>query len=184
MATKPLPSQEALRQLLDYDPETGALTWRERAESMFSSAKDHGLAAKRWNGKNCGRLALNIDHGNGYLRGDIWGERFYAHRVVWKMMTGEEPLFIDHINGIRSDNRFCNLRVVTREENSRNAAKPSTNTSGEIGVSLRRDTGKWLSYIGDGKERIRIGEFATRDDAVAARKAAERRLGYHENHGR
>lgn len=183
MAIRALPSQEVLRQLLDYDPQTGALTWRERPVDAFKGKRQVAVA-KCWNARFAGQPALNIDHGNGYYSGSIAKAKVYAHRVAWKIATGQDPECIDHINGDRADNRLANLRSVTRAENAKNAAKPRTNTSGHIGVSFCKSESRWEAYIGDKATRARLGKFDSLDDAVAARKNAERQRNYHENHGR
>jgi len=101
-------------------------------------------------------------------------------------MTGEWPkVDIDHINGRRDDNRWCNLREVTRKENCRNRKRPKTNTSGCIGVSQRENSGKWRAYINNDKnKRVYIGDFTSKEEAIAARKAAEIKYGYSPTHGR
>lgn len=179
-----IPSQEVLRQLLDYDPETGALTWRRRPTHVFTRGKRQKASANAWNRRFAGQPAFQTDHGNGYRSGSIWKRRCFAHRVVWMWMIGDEPECIDHINGDRSDNRWGNLRAVGRAENSRNSAMPYTNTSGHIGVSFQKSSGKWETYIGDGNTCKRLGRFKCLTAAVVARKSAEVRLGYHANHGR
>jgi hypothetical protein len=99
------------------------------------------------------------------------------------MVYGDEPQDIDHINGNRRDNRIANLRAVDRRENMRNARLRSNNTSGIVGVTFSRDRKKWVAQINDGKVRS-LGRFDKFEDAVEARKAAERRAGFHPNHGR
>lgn len=183
MAIRALPSQEVLRQLLDYDPQTGALTWRERPVESFSG-KRRVAVAKCWNARFAGQPALNIEHGNGYFSGSIGKVRVYAHRAAWKLATGDDPEFVDHINGNRQDNRLANLRSVTRAENAKNKCTPRTNTSGYVGVSFCKQDQRWEAYIGDGVTRARLGKFVHIGDAIAARKNAEARHGYHENHGR
>lgn len=181
MAAKPLPSQEVLRQLLDYDPETGVLRWKERGPDGFKTARSHSV----WNAKHAGGLAFRMANDRGYLTSCVLGRRYSAHRVVWKWVTGQDPDHIDHINGVKADNRFSNLRNVAKVDNQRNRKKPSNNTSGVIGVTARSDLpGKWIAYIGEGGKTIKLGSFETKEAALAARRAAEERLGYHENHGR
>jgi len=91
---------------------------------------------------------------------------------------------IDHINGNRTDNSLQNLRLVSNSDNHKNQKMPSTNTSGIVGVRVDKRTGAWVSDIFDAGKRIYVGTFSTKEEAVAARKEAERRLGYHANHGR
>jgi hypothetical protein len=165
-----LPSRETLRRLLDYDQHTGELRWRARGDPKF----DGKLAGKR--------AFVRLD-GQGYHSGrcpDIGTER--AHRVIWKWMTGRDANVIDHINGDRADNRWSNLRGVDWTGNSTNSAMNSRNTSGRTGVW--RDGNRWNAEIKYRGVKRTLGGFITFEEAVAAREDAERRLGFHPNHGR
>lgn len=186
MATKALPTPEELRQLLDYDPETGSLTWRPREPKMFKPAiRPAERRAANWNARKAGKHALNADNGDGYFVGRVWGGVHRAHRVIWAMHYGEWPTGdVDHINGNRKDNRIANLRAATKGENARNAAKRRDNTSGICGVCWHRHSGKWIARIkADGKS-VFLGRFANLEDAVRARKMAEARIGgFTQRHG-
>lgn len=90
---------------------------------------------------------------------------------------------IDHENHIRNDNRIENLRLVSSKGNKKNTTRRCDNTSGVTGVHWFKRECKWKVQIKvDGKQR-HLGLFDNLDDAVAARKAAERQYGFHENHG-
>lgn len=169
-----MPDQSYLRSVLSYDPETGLLTWLGRkGDTRFVRTFNSRFAAKP--------AFTTLERG--YLQGRIDGRLFYAHRIIWKLMTGEEPDDVDHLNGKRSDNRWANLRNVSRTENMRNRRLSDANTSGVFGVS-KTYWGAWQAKIGDQNRTVTIGSFRTKQEAVAARKSAERKLGYHENHGR
>jgi len=102
------------------------------------------------------------------------------HRVAIAIVSGEWPNGeVDHINGIRHDNRLCNLRVVTKCENLRNKGKYRSNTSGRVGVHWHKQHRKWSAVIA-GRT---IGVFKNIEDAIAARELAEKECNYHENHG-
>lgn len=166
-----------LRELLAYDPETGVLVWKVRGRHLFTSDREH----KRWNGRYGGKTAFSPNR-NGYLDGMVFRQMQRAHRVAWAIYYGVWPTHdIDHINGVRTDNRISNLRSVDRRANSRNQKLRSTNKSGVMGVCRIR--GRWRAYI-NVKRATHIGTYDTFDEAVEARRQAERRLGYHENHGR
>jgi hypothetical protein len=105
--------------------------------------------------------------------------------VIWCHVYGEWPeknLVIDHINGDEKDNRIQNLRLVTHSENNKNSSRPKSNTSGVIGVHKKR--GKWIAQIQENYKKITVGSFDSFEDAVKARKEAELKYGFHENHGR
>lgn len=180
MAAKPLPDQSLLLKLLRYEPDTGRLLWRERDVAMFT----RNQSARAWN-KRCAHKQAGCPHGAGYITVRLLGCQYLAHRIIWKMVTGEEPAILDHINGIRSDNRFANLRPVNHAENARNAALQSKSKSGCHGVVWLEHRGLWLSQIRelDGSYRY-LGVFEDVSEAVRVRKAAERRLGFHPNHGK
>jgi len=113
------------------------------------------------------------------------------HRTVWSAMYGSIPegREIDHINGDRADNRLENLRLVTRQENMRNAKKSNANTSGCTGVTWNKRAGKWQAQTEVtqpcGKRRGKyLGVYPDWFDAVCARMSANNRYGFHVNHGR
>ncbi len=179
MASKALPSPEVLRQLLRYEPKTGKLFWRERGPEWFKSTRIWAS----WNTQNANMEALNVPF-QGYLRGGVLKKQMLAHRAIWAMQTGEWPVDdIDHINGIRDDNRMENLRHVTRAENLKNVRRRDNNTSGFTGVSFHKASGLWRSRIMvNGREVVRcFPDIAT---AASDRAEASRKHGYHENHGR
>lgn len=181
-----LPTIDVLRTIVSYDPETGDLTWLPRTASMFSGGRqspEH--SCKIWNSANAGRPALSAVNKNGYRHGAIFGKTISAHRVCWALAHGRWPdQTVDHINGDRLDNRLVNLRDVPIAENSKNQRRKKKNSSGITGVYFFARTRKWVASIkGDGKVR-NLGYFDTIEAAAIARKAAERRYGFHVNHGR
>lgn len=148
---------ERARELLVYDPETGVFT-------------------RKTGGAVSGTIY------NGYVRLGIDGRNYRAHRVAWLVFHGRWPGALDHIDGDRANNRIANLREVTTTENNRNKKIGRNNTSGVLGVYKHRN--RWRANIKAGGKLLTIGHFASFDEAVAARKAAERQYGFHENHGR
>lgn len=184
MAKNRLPSKEVLTQMLSYDRETGNLHWLHRPVDMFAnSAHSAAHTCAKWNSRMAGKPALNSKHGAGYRHGAIFGVDALAHRVAWKIETGEEPDQIDHIDGDRANNRFSNLRGVSSLENNRNAARHVDNISGHTGVRETK-SGKWQAYITVDYREVMLGTYIEIDDAMAVRKDAERKYGFHENHGR
>lgn len=184
MAPCQLPDKSVLRQLLRYDPDSGMFHWRAREPELFEETQvSRRLKAFRWNSRNAFREALTANK-HGYKGGTIFGMQVLAHRVAWKWMTGEDAHEIDHINGDKSDNRFANLRVVTRQENSRNKPMMRRNISGHMGVSYVQKSDRWRADINVGDKQVYLGQFKTKAEAVAARRAADKVIGFHPNHGR
>lgn len=177
---------DVLRSLLDYDQETGVLTWKPRPAAMFRPGNQGAeVNAATWNTRYAGKPAFAAVTSDGYLYGGVFGRLHKAHRVCWAIHHGEWPAEdIDHINGVRDDNRITNLRAVSRAENARNKKRSPKNTSGATGVYWHNPTGKWLAHIGADGSKKHLGLFDDFSTAVAVRKAAEAAHGYHPGHGR
>ena len=181
MAAKPLLTPEELRKLLNYDPDTGLLTWRVREEGTIVPDRRR----RGWNTRFAGKTAMTADNGDGYYRGHIGKVNMFAHRVAWAIHYGHWPDGeLDHINGNRKDNRVVNLRLVARSENMRNRKVPSNNSSGVVGVSWSPLHQRCQTYISIGRKTKFLGAIKEFERAVEARAAAERKHGYHPNHGR
>lgn len=172
-------TQDGVKEILDFDTTTGALLWRKRDASTFTSEKH----CKRWNTCFAGKEAGCVKF-TGYRHISLGGKFYQAHRLVWLHVYGSWPDKIDHIDGDKSNNRINNLRSVTDAENSRNKPISSANTSGCVGVSFSKQSGKWYAYIKTGGKMQSLGFYADIAAAIAARKSAEFSLGFHENHGR
>ncbi len=184
MATKPLPPQSLLLQLLRYDPETGKLYWRSRSPLLFvSGAHRASHVAAAWNKRFADKEAFTASS-HGYRVGSINGSLYLAHRVIWKMNTGQEVDALDHINGYVDDNRLANLRPIDGQGNQKNAALSRNNRSGVVGVGIHAPSGKWLARITSDRKTIILGYFDSFDDAVRVRKEAEVLHNFHPNHGR
>lgn len=159
-----------LHEVLRYEPATGKLFWRVRGFAQFDN-------------KHAGKEAFTADNGHGYRHGRVDGKGLKAHRVIFAMMKGYWPVGVDHRNGIRSDNRWRNLREATKKVNAQNQKRRITNKSGVTGVYRHGE--KWRAQLGNSRDgRNYLGQFDTKRAAVAARRKAEREAGYHRNHGR
>tara|TARA_R110000787_G_C13214591_1_gene425541 strand:+ start:101 stop:640 length:540 start_codon:yes stop_codon:yes gene_type:complete len=170
---------ETLRKLLHYNPDTGLLVWKARTADVHKNDRGRRI----FNTRFAGTQTFTADDGGGYRRGMIFGAQYLAHRVAWAITHGEWPVQIDHVNRLKHDNRLSNLRNVTHQENLLNKSLYESNTSGNVGVSWFKRTGKWVAKIGHNTKVIHLGYFHDKADAIAARKAAEVKYGYHENHG-
>jgi hypothetical protein len=148
-----------IRSVLAYDPLTGDFVWK-------SHKRRPDLIGKR----------AGSPTNTGYWAIAIHNEKRLAHRLAWLYMTGELPRnHIDHINGNKLDNRFKNLREVSRFGNLQNMRKPTkANKSGFLGVSAHQ--GKWRVQILVNGERIRISGFATPEAAYQRYLELKRKL--------
>jgi hypothetical protein len=178
-----LPEQIVLQKLLRYNQETGTVLWNHRSLGEFvpTAARTREWQQKWWN-KRFADTTVGSLSDEGYLCARIMGNTYKVHRLIWKLVHGEDPDFVDHINGDRADNRLCNLRSVSRGENAKNVATRDNKSDAVLGVSLRN--GRWRARISDSGKLIQLGTFDTMAEAVAARRAAEVALDYHPNHGR
>lgn len=112
---------EYLRGLVEYNPDTGHITYLQRTEEDFLGSTNPTKSAEYFNKTFAGQRALTTKNGAGYHCGSVGGVHTMAHRVAWVLHHGHEPDVIDHINGDRTDNRICNLRSVSSRGNARNS---------------------------------------------------------------
>lgn len=175
---------EILTELLRLDEETGRLFWLPRNESHFIDGRHSAKhRCANWNSQFSGKEAFYTKSMNGYRQGFIFGSIFSAARVVFALKNGKWPEHhIDHINGIKDDDRPVNLRDVPCHENMRNRAVSSNSSTGVHGVSMH--LGKYDAYITESGKKLHVGRFNELADAISARKHAEVKFGYHNNHGR
>lgn len=150
-------TQENLKNIIKYDRDTGVFIWKSAVSNHIS----------------VGDIAGTVDK-NGYIVLMIKGKNYLAHRLAFLYVAGYWPENeIDHINKIRDDNRWCNLREVSRSCNMRNSSIRKDNVSGVTGVSFDKKRKKWRVRITNNKKEIFIGYFKNLHDAVRARFEAE-----------
>lgn len=161
-------SPEELRERFNYDPETGKITYKKRVSTRTPVGSEAG----------------SID-GQGYRLISLRTTKRSAHRIAFDLMGVHIPdgMKVDHINGKRDDNRWSNLRLVTQGQNCRNARLNINNKSGVSGVRWNRQNRRWVAKIRFRGKRYHLGSFKRKEDAVAARKDAEQKYGFHPNHG-
>jgi hypothetical protein len=142
-------TQNELKRLLAYDPDTGIFRWRiARGRAVVG-----GIAGAK--------------NGKGYWTIKIEWIKYQAHRLAWLYMTGEWPVDqIDHINMDRADNTWSNLRAATNAQNQANSLKKS-NTSGLRGVHWAQKDKKWIAQIQRDYRKVRLGAFDTPEEARA-----------------
>jgi len=159
-------TQERLKELVHYDPETGVFT--------ALVARGGKISAGDILGSDC----------NGYIVICINYRKFYIHRLAWLYMTGEWPFEIDHDNNDKSDNRWSNLFNRPHKQNARNFPARKQSKSGIFGVYWVSNRSNWVARIGGGREKGHLYYGPDFFEACCARKSAEAELGYHRNHGR
>ena len=101
--------------------------------------------------------------------------QLYLHRLIMGVADEDRSVQVDHIKGNKYDNRKINLRLCNNTENSRNKGLNKNNTSGYSGVYYRKDRNKWYARITVNREEINLGHYENFDDAVKARKEAEKK---------
>lgn len=161
MAYNSLPSQAYLTQCLRYHEADGSLAWVLRPLEHFPSP----AAWRRWNAQRAGQSAGFVDR-SGYIRIGLDGNKYAAHRVIWVLCKGNDPSdTLDHINGVKHDNRLSNLRVATSSQQRRNQLFRATQGFTRVGALFQAQI-----YI-DGA-RILLGTYATEAEARAAYRGA------------
>lgn len=155
-------TQKRLKELLHYDPKTGIFTRKVKTTNNVNIGDETGYLSYF-----------------GYLITAVDNISYPNHRLAWLYMYGYFPENdIDHINKIKTDNRICNLREVSRQCNSRNCGNSNTNTSGVKGVSWCKLKNKWAVYIWIKNKKRALGYYKNFTNAVCARLAGEQCLGW------
>jgi hypothetical protein len=159
MRAKPLPPISVINQLLDYYPGTGVLRWKVNRKGTGGIGSIAGCIKK-----------------DGYLQIKINNCPYQAHRLAYYIVTGQQPVEVDHKNGIRNDNRISNLRAANKKLNQNNKKKYNNNTSGIIGVRLDKQDNCWKAYYSVNCKRI---FYYNKDffEAVCWRKSMELKYG-------
>ena len=149
-----------LREILKYDSDTGIFTWNKKTSKKISIGKVAG----------CIR--------NGYVTINLLGKRYQAHRLAMIYTYGHcDSKDIDHINGIKHDNRIVNLRFATRSENKQNRLTTQPNNkSGYTGVDWHKYSNGWRATITTMRKQKHLGIFKTPEEAYAAYVEAKRQL--------
>ncbi|MBX9902143.1 MAG: HNH endonuclease [Burkholderiaceae bacterium] len=159
-------TQSELKEIVFYDQSTGHFVWRKR----FRKSTGDDVAGSLFK--------------NGYVYIQISNKSYRAHRLAWLYVYGNFPaLYLDHINGDRSDNRIGNLREVSCSENMKNQRIGVKNTSGYLNISWQKSRLKWSVGLKVNGKSINVGRFDSLDDAIKARNEAYIQYGFHKNHG-
>lgn len=154
-------TRERLKELLDYEPDTGVFRWRTQRSNVMAGAVAGTL------------------HSRGYVEIKIDGRLYKAHRLAFLWVEGVlPPKEVDHKNQKRSDNRWENLRHADGYTNSQNKrqARKDNKTSGLLGASWKSNVGKFVAQIGVSGRKVHLGYFSTAEDAHRAYIEAKRKF--------
>ena len=149
---------ERFRELVSYDPASGQLRWKVQIPGQA------GIGSLAGSYHSTGRVYIKLDR-----------KRYMAHRVIWLMMTGRWPRFIDHIDHCPTNNQWANLRECSQAENQRNVPVRKDSSTKIRGVFPLKN-GRYYSRIRVDGKRIHLGTFATKELAAAAYAGAAREL--------
>jgi HNH endonuclease/AP2 domain len=161
---KPLPSLERLNELLSYDENTGVLTWKMQPATSRSNICHNN---------KCGGKVAGTVGAKGYIMIGIGKVYYLAHRIIWKMKTGVDPLdIIDHEDTDRGNNRWTNLREAANGPNIQNSKLRKDNVSGVKGVHWDSQHRKWRAVISANGKSQRLGRFSSIEEATNVISAA------------
>jgi len=184
-------TQEVLHEALDYDKELGVFTWKvDRPLNHFKNSHAKNTYMDRFAGKRAGYASKYGKRGLYYLQIRIKGKIFLAHRLAWFYVNGVWPSeFLDHKDGDGLNNKWVNLREVTRTINGRNCGLSLNNTSGVNGVYWNKANQKWVAeghYTENGvKKKKNLGSYTNLEDARIARECWQKEKGdFTERHGK
>jgi hypothetical protein len=142
-------TQSELKEVLDYNPDTGVFTWKKNLSRTAKVGTSAGWKEE------------------GYICIQVKGRAYRANRLAYLYMKGIWPKHIvDHINRVKDDNRWSNLRHATNSQNNINSKKQKNNTSGYVGVSWHNATRKWSARIGYKGKKLHLGVYETIEEAV------------------
>lgn len=169
-ACKDLPksalTQDLVKKLFNYDKSTGLVTY-----AMPTHHNDVGDIA-------------GYNHSGGYISILIGKSEYLLHRIIWLYVKGYLPDQVDHIDHVRNNNRWDNLREVNNTDNSKNTSISKNSTTKVNGVSFMKSRNKYRAYIMVNRKQISLGLYENLEDAQEARRKADIKYNFHSNHGR
>ena len=166
---------ELFKEHFSYDADTGMLTCIKKI---------------KYSKRHIGDIVDSITRvkNNVYYSVSLFGKTYKAHRVIWAMHYGYMPDTIDHKDGNGLNNRIENLRDTTQADNCKNRAHQVNNSTGYSGITYVKsrtegNPGRYLARINsESGKRITLGRYNTLEEAITARRDAEAKYNYHENH--
>lgn len=169
--------QQYFKSILDYDPCTGVLTWKERPKTC----KSNNIFNSLFSGKKAGNIHRCKRSKTSYIAIRIGKKIYKAHRIAFIIMTGSAPDQVDHIDNNGMNNAWSNLRASDSKDNSRNLPMQTSNKSGYIGVNWHKAAKKWQARaVNKEGKRIDLGRYDDINEAIAVRKKYEKEFGYYD----
>lgn len=161
-----------LKEILDYDEQTGIFIWKKRNKKYFKSERDCNAWNTRFATKQAGYIYKNKNNYEQiYIR--IYNKKYQASRLAYYYFYEKWPKYnIDHLNGDSLDNSILNLRDVSQKINCCNSKKRIDNTTGIAGVYWDNSRNKWVAEARDFKtgKKIFLGRFDIFEEAKNARE--------------
>ena len=173
---------EIVRELLNYNPDTGAFTWRARGREWFPSDRSWRWWNNRFAGKAAGCVTTNA-RGYPMLQIGLLGANYIASRLAFLAMGEPLPVQVDHLDRDSLNNRWNNLAPSTNAENHKNRSMNRNNTSGVCGVYWNKPAGRWQASVGLNGKRKNLGYFDNIDDAAAVVSRFRAANGFTDGHG-
>lgn len=149
----------------------------EKARKYFSYDQNSGLFTRLISAGNAkAGMVCNAVDTEGYIRISLDKEYIKAHTLAWYFVHGVRVDGLNHINGIKSDNRICNLRIATAAENQRNKGIQKNNRTGVKGVWYWARLNRYVASIYVQGKRIYLGQHKTLEQAKLAYEEAAMKL--------
>lgn len=169
MLTKDQITQQLLKEYLNYNEVTGVLTWiKKPSKSTVVNTRAGSLVSS-----------------TGYRSISLFGRSYPEHHIIWCWYYGKFPkLQIDHQDQVRDNNRIANLREVTQVENARNRSRRQNTKVNEAGIWFCRRRKRYIAEITMNQKKVFQQSFEDVEDAIRARRAKLKELGFHANHGK
>lgn len=173
MRSRELPPLEFLQECFSYFPKTGQLIWNVRPQSHFKSDRYTRAANSRYAGLDVGTVSRD-----GHLAVKLGPRLMYVHRIIWKLMTGEDPgaFEVDHKDTDKLNNRWQNLRLADGSGNRSNVRLSRANTSGIKGIRYDEHRDRWAAYVQHKGKQYNLGRFKDLDTAVAVLRKKRQQL--------
>lgn len=177
-STKDLPDKDVLEELFHYDELTGQLYYRYRDRKWFKTNNAFAV----FNSRTAGKTVGSKRGASRYSKCTLFNNTHLTHRLIYKLVTGESPEEVDHIDGDTFNNKIENLRPSNKKLNKLNQKVPKHNTTGFVGVT-KQTNGKWRASYMLERKTFSVGTFKDYEEACKAALEARLNAGFYKEHG-